>query len=245
MVRCIAIWLAASTRSRRAPHRVAVKRCVSSGAQRCDGRFGTLPALTWFANPLSKHSRSLSMMHRKPDWSWRMALAARRCSRARLPRRPRRAAEPADAPLTGNVALTTQLQVPWPGPGHHRQQRARPGSSPRSRAASTTPSARAASTSATGTPASTGCRATASRCDLYGGYKFEGGRIDWDVGVLQYFYPGNTAGNTTELYGAGTWADETSAVHRQVLAHRLQGLLRLRRRPARGSGLERPATPAT
>ncbi|MES1264744.1 MAG: TorF family putative porin, partial [Variovorax sp.] len=40
-------------------------------------------------------------------------------------------------------------------------------------------------------------------------YKFKGGPIDWDVGVYQYYYPGNTAGNTTEIYGAGTWSDET------------------------------------
>jgi len=44
--------------------------------------------------------------------------------------------------------------------------------------------------------------------DFYGGYKFKGGPIDWDVGLYQYYYPGNTAGNTTEIYGAGTWADE-------------------------------------
>jgi uncharacterized protein (TIGR02001 family) len=44
--------------------------------------------------------------------------------------------------------------------------------------------------------------------DFYGGYKFKGGPIDWDVGVYQYYYPGNTAGNTTEIYGAGTWSDE-------------------------------------
>jgi uncharacterized protein (TIGR02001 family) len=44
--------------------------------------------------------------------------------------------------------------------------------------------------------------------DFYGGYKFKGGPIDWDIGALTYVYPGATAGNTTELYGAGTWADE-------------------------------------
>ena len=44
--------------------------------------------------------------------------------------------------------------------------------------------------------------------DIYGGYKFKGGPIDWDVGVLTYIYPGNHIGNTTELYGAGTYADE-------------------------------------
>jgi len=44
--------------------------------------------------------------------------------------------------------------------------------------------------------------------DFYGGYKFKGGPIDWDVGVLTYVYPGNSAGATTEIYGAGTWADD-------------------------------------
>ena len=28
--------------------------------------------------------------------------------------------------------------------------------------------------------------------------------MDWDVGLLTYVYPGNTLGNTTELYGSGT-----------------------------------------
>jgi uncharacterized protein (TIGR02001 family) len=44
--------------------------------------------------------------------------------------------------------------------------------------------------------------------DVYGGYKFKAGVFDFDVGALSYIYPGNTRGNTTELYGAGTWADE-------------------------------------
>jgi len=43
--------------------------------------------------------------------------------------------------------------------------------------------------------------------DFYGGYKFKGGPIDWDVGVMRYVYPGNSAGDTTEIHGAGTWAD--------------------------------------
>ena len=37
--------------------------------------------------------------------------------------------------------------------------------------------------------------------DLYGGYKFKAGDVDLDVGALTYIYPGNSAGNTTELYG--------------------------------------------
>ena len=40
--------------------------------------------------------------------------------------------------------------------------------------------------------------------DFYGGYKFKAGLIDLDFGVLTYVYPGNAAGNTTEIYGAGT-----------------------------------------
>lgn len=38
--------------------------------------------------------------------------------------------------------------------------------------------------------------------DLYGGWKFKAGALDLDVGVLTYVYPGNSSGNTTELYGA-------------------------------------------
>jgi len=44
--------------------------------------------------------------------------------------------------------------------------------------------------------------------DFYGGYKFKGGPIDWDVGVLTYVYPGNRNGNTTELYGSGTYTND-------------------------------------
>jgi len=44
--------------------------------------------------------------------------------------------------------------------------------------------------------------------DLYGGYKFKAGAFDLDFGALTYVYPGNSRGNTTELYGAATWADE-------------------------------------
>ncbi|SEB23304.1 conserved hypothetical protein [Variovorax sp. YR216] len=44
--------------------------------------------------------------------------------------------------------------------------------------------------------------------DFYGGYKFKAGILDLDVGVYQYYYPGNTAGNTTEIYGGASWSDE-------------------------------------
>jgi uncharacterized protein (TIGR02001 family) len=44
--------------------------------------------------------------------------------------------------------------------------------------------------------------------DFYGGYKGEAAGFGYDVGVLQYYYPGSDAShlNTTELYIAGTWA---------------------------------------
>lgn len=46
--------------------------------------------------------------------------------------------------------------------------------------------------------------------DLYGGYKFKAGAVDLDVGALTYLYPGNTTGNTTELYGAATYGPVTA-----------------------------------
>jgi uncharacterized protein (TIGR02001 family) len=46
--------------------------------------------------------------------------------------------------------------------------------------------------------------------DLYGGYKFRAAGLDWDLGALSYLYPGNTSGNTTELYGAATWGPLTA-----------------------------------
>lgn len=45
--------------------------------------------------------------------------------------------------------------------------------------------------------------------DIYGGYKFKAGVFDFDVGGLTYIYPGNSTGNTTELYGAATYANES------------------------------------
>ncbi|MFT3812934.1 MAG: TorF family putative porin [Acidovorax sp.] len=46
--------------------------------------------------------------------------------------------------------------------------------------------------------------------DFYGGYKFKAADVDWDVGALTYVYPGNGHGNTTELYGAGTFGPFTA-----------------------------------
>ena len=44
--------------------------------------------------------------------------------------------------------------------------------------------------------------------DLYGGYKLKAGPVDLDFGALTYVYPGNTAGNTTELYLGATYAND-------------------------------------
>ena len=46
--------------------------------------------------------------------------------------------------------------------------------------------------------------------DLYAGYKGTAGDIGYDIGVLQYYYPGSlksgsTRGDTTEVYVAGTY----------------------------------------
>jgi uncharacterized protein (TIGR02001 family) len=46
--------------------------------------------------------------------------------------------------------------------------------------------------------------------DLYGGYKFKAGDVDMDVGALTYIYPGNSNGNTTEVYGAATFGPVTA-----------------------------------
>lgn len=46
--------------------------------------------------------------------------------------------------------------------------------------------------------------------DIYGGYKFKLGAFDADVGLLAYIYPGATANNTTELYGALTYGPFTA-----------------------------------
>ena len=46
--------------------------------------------------------------------------------------------------------------------------------------------------------------------DLYGGYKFKAGDVDFDLGALTYIYPGNSHGNTTEAYGAATFGPVTA-----------------------------------
>lgn len=48
--------------------------------------------------------------------------------------------------------------------------------------------------------------------DVYGGYKFEGLGLGWDVGILTYQYPDHNLAvspNTTEVYLAGTFGPAT------------------------------------
>jgi uncharacterized protein (TIGR02001 family) len=44
--------------------------------------------------------------------------------------------------------------------------------------------------------------------DFYGGYKFNLSVFAMDVGAYTYYYPGNTAGNTTELYIGSTYTND-------------------------------------
>jgi uncharacterized protein (TIGR02001 family) len=37
--------------------------------------------------------------------------------------------------------------------------------------------------------------------DFYGGYRGQAGKVGYDIGVLQYYYPGDSDYNTTEIYG--------------------------------------------
>lgn len=61
-------------------------------------------------------------------------------------------------------------------------------------------------------PGATSSGNTKIEIDLYGGYKGSAGSVNYDVGVLQYWYPGNkyanivaaANANTTEAYGAVT-----------------------------------------
>ena len=46
--------------------------------------------------------------------------------------------------------------------------------------------------------------------DLYGGYKFSKGDWGFDLGALQYYYPGATKANTTELYAAVSYGPLTA-----------------------------------
>lgn len=46
--------------------------------------------------------------------------------------------------------------------------------------------------------------------DIYGGYKFSAGGVQWDLGALAYLYPGANAANTTELYAGASYGPLTA-----------------------------------
>ncbi|MEK6663663.1 MAG: TorF family putative porin [Pseudomonadota bacterium] len=65
-------------------------------------------------------------------------------------------------------------------------------------------------TSSTGTVGGTYASGGTLELDFYGGYKGSVGDFGYDVGLLQYYYPGDVTGtnikaNTLEAYVAGSW----------------------------------------
>jgi uncharacterized protein (TIGR02001 family) len=46
--------------------------------------------------------------------------------------------------------------------------------------------------------------------DFYGGYRGEAGVLGYDVGLLQYYYPGSSSANTTEIYGGISYGIATA-----------------------------------
>jgi uncharacterized protein (TIGR02001 family) len=59
--------------------------------------------------------------------------------------------------------------------------------------------------------------------DVYAGYKGEFGSVGYDVGILQYVYPGASDANTTELYG-GLSFGMFSAKYSHTVSKRYFGL---------------------
>lgn len=55
--------------------------------------------------------------------------------------------------------------------------------------------------------------------DLYAGYRFKAAPFDLDVGAITYLYPGNSAGNTTELYAGVGWSSEAVGAFTLKYAH--------------------------
>lgn len=150
------------------------------------------------------------MMHRHTAQALVVLAATLTASSATLAQTAPAAAEPAPAaPLTANVALTTNYKFR----GQDQDQIGR-GGFYKSRAVK--PAIQGGFDYAHESGFYVGnwnssvnwLPGNSIESDIYAGYKFKGGPIDWDFGVLTYIYPGNSLGNTTELYGAGTWADE-------------------------------------
>ena len=74
--------------------------------------------------------------------------------------------------------------------------------------------------------------------DLYGGYKFKAAGADFDVGALTYIYPGNSNGNTTELYFTARTAAPAPPLHAASLLARREPAPRI---PHRAPSASTPA----
>ena len=191
------------------------------------------PCFDMVSIPFQNPPRSLSMMHRKTASA--LAAAAQRW----LPC-PCIAERPAH---DGNVALTTQLQVPRSGSGRARQQRLRQDQRLQARHPGRLRlrlRRQRLLHRQLELQRQLARRATSIESDIYGGYKFKAGAFDLDFGALTYIYPGNAPRQHHRALRRGHLGRRGHRrLHLQVLAHRLQGLLQLRRR-ARRLGPEGP-----
>ena len=115
-----------------------------------------------------------------------------------------------------------QLQVPWPGPGRQQGQ----GRQARAARGFDYTFGDSGFTWATGIPAWTGSPAIRWRWISTAATNSRPVRVDLDVGALTYAYPGNSLGNTTELYGAATTYGPFTAKYSHTVSQRLFRLCR-------------------
>jgi len=150
------------------------------------------------------------MMHRKSALAWAALATTLTVSTSVLAQTAAPAAEPAPAsPLTANVTLTTNYKF-------RGQDQDVLGSNGNFKTSAVKPAIQGGFDYAHDSGFYLGnwnssvgwLDGNSVEMDVYGGYKFKGGPIDWDVGALGYIYPGATAGNTWEIYGAGTYTSE-------------------------------------
>jgi uncharacterized protein (TIGR02001 family) len=145
------------------------------------------------------------MMHRKSVLAWSAATLALSLSTTALAQ----TAAPETSPLTANVTLTTNYKF-------RGQDQDTLGSNGNFKTSAVKPAIQGGFDYAHESGFYIGnwnssvnwMSGNSIEMDVYGGYKFKGGPIDWDVGTLGYIYPGSTAGNTWEIYGAGTYTSE-------------------------------------
>lgn len=118
------------------------------------------------------------------------------------------AAEPAPPPVTANVALTSNYV--WRGVSQTAQQLAMQGGFDYAHASGVYLGAWGSNVNFGEGPVALAdpVKRAQLELDVYGGYKFKAGGIDWDVGLLAYTYPGAASElkyNFTEVYVGGTF----------------------------------------